>query len=106
MSDFNFVLVKIQEELKKGIPSKKKIFSYFVELLNKDKYPTLSDDRFYDIVGSTYKLNLKYRLDLKMLFYPIYKALKKKIKKLYGKEKKLEMEQYLKKNYNLDPSKL
>lgn len=86
---------KIREEHKKGLPSKRKILSYLLELLNKDKYPSLSDIEFYKIVGETYKLNLDYKLNLEILFYPIYNALKKKIKKLYGNEKCLEMEQYL-----------
>jgi len=56
---------------------------------------------FYDIVGETYKLNLDYKLNLKMLFFPIYNGLKKKIKKLYGDEKRLEMEQYLIEKFGL-----
>ena len=61
MSDANLIFDKIQEELKKGLPSKRKIFSYFLDLLNKDKYPSLSDFEFYDIVGETYKLILDYK---------------------------------------------
>ena len=101
MSDVNLIMDKIREEHEKGLPSKRKILSYLLDLLNKDKYPSLSDIEFYDIVGETYKLNLDYKLNLKMLFYPIYNALKKKIKKLYGDEKRLEMEQYLIKNFGL-----
>lgn len=92
---------KIREELQKGLPSKRKILSYLLDLVNNDKYPSLSDTEFYDIVGATYKLNLKYKLNLEMLFYPIYKNLKKKINKLYGNEKRLEMEQYLRGNFDL-----
>ncbi|MBY8988696.1 MAG: hypothetical protein KGD61_09600 [Candidatus Lokiarchaeota archaeon] len=101
MSDANLIKDKIQEELEKGMPSKRKILSYLLDLLKKDKYPSLSDFEFYDIVGYTYNLNLDYKLSLEMLFYPIYDELKKKIKKLYGKEKKLEMEQYLSENFGL-----
>jgi len=101
MSDVNLIKDKIREELEKGMPSKRKILSYLLDLLKKDKYPSLSDFEFYDIVGYTYKLNLNYKLNLEIFFYPIYDALKKKIKKLYGKEKRLEMEQYLIKNYGL-----
>ena len=101
MSDANLIMDKIREEHEKGLPSKRKILSYLLDLLNKDKYPSLSDIEFYDIVGETYKLNLDYKLKLKMLFNPIYNALKKKIKKLYGDEKRLEMEQYLIKNFGL-----
>jgi len=92
---------KIREELEKGLPSKRKILSYLLDLHKKDKYPSFSDFDFYDIVGYTYKLNLDYKLNLEMLFYPIYDALKKKIKKLYGAEKRLEMEQYLKEKFGL-----
>jgi len=95
MSDANLIKDKIREELEKGMPSKRKVLSYLLDLLKKDKYPSLSDFDFYDIIGYTYKLNLDYKLNLEMLFYPIYNGLKKKIKKLYGKEKRLEMEQYL-----------
>ena len=132
MSDANLIKDKIREELEKGFPSNKKILSFLLDLLNKDKYPSLSDDEFYDIVGYTYKLNLTkassilsekfesegvlknaYKLNLKISFYPLYNDLKKKIRKLYGDEKWLEMEQYLIKNYGLfkegyeqvDPSK-
>ena len=101
MSDINQVKNEIKEELEKGLPSKRKILSYLLDLLKKDKYPSLSDFEFYDIVGYTYKLNLNYKLNLEMLFYPIYNALKKKIKKLYGKEKRLEMEQYLREKFGL-----
>jgi len=101
MSDVNLKVDKIREEHEKGLPSKKKILSYLLDLLSKDKYPSLSDIEFYDIVGETYKLNLDYKLNLKMLFYPIYDALKNKIRKLYGDEKRLEMEQYLIKNFGL-----
>ena len=101
MSDANLIMDKIREELEKGLPSKRKILSYLLDLLNKDKYPSLSDFEFYDIVGDTYKLILNYKLNLKMLFYPIYNALKTKFKKLYGEEKTLEMEQYLFKNFDL-----
>ena len=92
---------KIREELEKGLPSKRKILSYLLDLHKKDKYPSFSDFDFYDIVGYTYKLNLDYKLNLEKLFYPIYDALKKKIKKLYGAEKRLEMKQYLLKNFGL-----
>jgi hypothetical protein len=95
MSDVNLILDKIREELEKGLPSKRKILSYLLDGLKKDKYPFLSDFDFYDIVGETYKLNLDYKLNLNMLFFPVYNALKKKIKRLYGKEKTLEMEKYL-----------
>jgi len=101
MSDINQVKNEIKEELEKGLPSKRKILSYLLDLLNKDKYPPLSDFEFYDIVGYTYKLNLNYKLNLEPLFYPIYNALKKKFKKLYGKEKRFEMEQYLRENFGL-----
>jgi hypothetical protein len=101
MSDVNLIKDKIREELEKGMPSKRKILSYLVDLLKKNKYPSLSDSEFYDIVGYTYELNLNYKLNLEMLFLPIYNELKKKIKKLYGKEKRLEMEQYLIKNFGL-----
>ena len=101
MSDVNLIKDKIREELEKGMPSKRKILSYLLDLLKKDKYPSLSDFDFYDIVGYTYKLNLNYKLNLEMLFNPIYNELKKKIKKLYGKEKKLEMEQYLREKFGL-----
>ncbi|MFX0029341.1 MAG: hypothetical protein ACFE8B_09035 [Candidatus Hermodarchaeota archaeon] len=74
---------------------------HLFDLLNKDKYPSLSDYEFYDVVGETYKLNLDYNLNLKMLFIPIYKDLKKRIKKLHGKEKKFEMEKYLDEKYGL-----
>jgi len=97
MSDANLIKNKIREELEKGIPSKKKILSYLLDLLKKDKYPSLSDFEFYDVIGTTYKLNLDYRLNLDILFYPIYDALKKKI----SDEKRLEMEQYLIKNFGL-----
>jgi len=101
MSDANLVMDKIRKELKKGLPSKKKILSSLLDLLKRDIYPSLSDFEFYDIVGETYELNLDYNLNLKMLFIPIYNALKKRIKKLYDDEKKLEMEQYLIKNFGL-----
>lgn len=101
MSDANLVMDKIRKELKKGLPSKKKILSSLLDLLKRDKYPSLSEFEFYDIVGETYELNLDYNLNFKMLFYPIYNDLKKRIKKLYGDEKSLEMEQYLIKNFGL-----
>jgi len=124
MSDANLIKDKIREEFEKVIiglvKSHKKVLSYLLDLLDKDKYPSLSDLEFYDIVGFTYKLNLTkassilsekfgsegvlknaYRLNLSISFYPLYKDLKKKIKKLYGDEKWLEMEQYLIKNYGL-----
>ncbi|MFX1410548.1 MAG: hypothetical protein ACFFA6_09360 [Promethearchaeota archaeon] len=101
MSDADLIMDKIREELKKGLPSKRKILSYLVDLLNKDKYPSLSDFEVYDIVGDTYKLILNYKLNLKMLFTPVYKDVKKRIKKLYGKEKILKMEQYLEEKYGL-----
>ena len=92
---------KIRNELKKGLPSKKKILSSLLDLLKRDKYPSLSDSEFYDVVGEIYELNLDYNLNLKMLFYPIYDALKKRIKKLYSDERTLEMEHYLIKNFGL-----
>ena len=92
MSDANLVMDKIRKELKKGLPSKKKILSSLLDLLKRDKYPSLSDFEFYDIVGEIYELNLDYNLNLNMLFYPIYNDLKKKIKKLFDDEKMLEME--------------
>lgn len=101
MSDPNLVMDKIRHELNRGLPSKRKILSYLVDFLNKNKYPSLSNTEFYDMVGETYKLNLEYKLNLKMLFDPIYDALKKKIKKLYDKEKMVEMEQYLIENFGL-----
>ncbi len=58
MSDANLIKDKIREELEKGMPSKRKILSYLLDLLKKNKYPSLSDFEFYDIVGYTYKLNL------------------------------------------------
>ena len=101
MSDANLVMDKIRKELKKGLPSKKKILSSLLDLLKRDKYPSLSDFEFYDIVGEIYELNLDYNLNLNMLFYPIYNDLKKRIKKLFDDEKMLEMEQYLIKNFGL-----
>jgi len=56
MSDSNLIMDKIREELEKGLPSKRKILSYLLDLLKKDKYPSLSDFEFYDIVGYTYGL--------------------------------------------------
>ncbi|GAH40310.1 unnamed protein product, partial [marine sediment metagenome] len=110
MSDANLIKDKIREEFEKVIiglvKSHKKVLSYLLDLLDKDKYPSLSDLEFYDIVGFTYKLNLTkassilskkfgsegvlrnaYRLNLNISFYPLYNDLKKKIKKLYGDEK-------------------
>ena len=101
MSDANLIKDKIREEFEKGFPSIRKILSFLLDLLNKDRYPSLSDDDFYDIVGYTYKLNLDYKLNLKISFYPLYKDLKKKFRKLFGDEKWLEMEQHLIKNYGL-----
>jgi len=120
MSDANLIKDKIREEFEKEFLSERKVLSYLLDLLKKDKYPSLSDFEFYDIVGYTYKLNLTkassilskkfgseevlknaYELKLRISFYPIYKDLKKKIRKLYGDEKWLEMEQYLIKNYGL-----
>jgi len=101
MSDVNLIKDKIREEFEKEFPSKKKVKSYLLDLLNKDKYPSLSEIEFYDVVGNTYKLNLDYKFNLETLFYPIYDELKKKIKKLYGDEKRLEMKQYLLKNFGL-----
>lgn len=101
MSDSNLMMDNIREEHKKGLPSKRKILSYLLDLLNKEKYPSLSDIEFYKIVGETYQINLDYKLNLQMLFYPVYNALKKKIKKLYSNEKSLEMEKYLIKNFGL-----
>lgn len=101
MSDPNLVKNKIREELRKGLPSKRKILSLLLDLFNKDKFPYLSDSEFCEIVGYTYQLNLDYKLNLDMLFFPIYNALKKKIKKLHVEEKNLEMEQYLSENFNL-----
>jgi len=101
MRDTNLITDKIQKELGKGLPSKRKILSSLLDLLNKDKYPSLSDFEFYDIVGYTYELNLEYKLNLEMLFLPIYNELKKKFKKLYDKEKELEMEQYLSEKFDL-----
>jgi len=120
MSDANLIKDKIREEFEKEFSSNKKVLSYLLELRNKDKYPSLSDLEFYDIVGDIYKLNLTkassilskkfgsegvlknaYKLNLNISFYTLYNDLKKKIKKLYGDEKKLEMEQYLIKNYGL-----
>jgi hypothetical protein len=101
LGDPDLMTEKIRHELGKGLPSKRKILSYLLDLLNKDKYPSLSDFEFYDIVGETYKISLEYKLNLKMLFDPIYNNLKKKIKKLYGKEKRLEMEQYIIKKFGL-----
>ena len=120
MSDANLIKDKIREELEKGFPSNKKVLSYLLDLPDKDKYPSLSEIEFYDIVGDIYKSNLTkvssilskkfesegvlknaYKLNLKISFYSLYNDLKKKIKKLYGDEKWLEMEQYLIKNYGL-----
>ena len=101
MSDINLVLDKVRKELKKGLPSKKKILSHLLDLLKRDKYPSLSENEFYDIVGEIYELNLHYNLNLKMLFYPLYNDLKKKVKKLYGDDKMFEMGQYLSKNFGL-----
>ncbi|NHJ19632.1 MAG: hypothetical protein EAX91_01725 [Candidatus Lokiarchaeota archaeon] len=100
MSDPDFTKYKIQEELQKGLPSKRKILSLLLDLLKKDIYPSLSDSEFYEIVGYTYQLNLDYKLNLDMLFYPIYNQLQKRIKKLYGDDKRVEMEQYLIENFN------
>jgi len=101
MSDTNLIKDKIREELEKGFPSIRKVLSFLLDLLNKDRYPSLSDVEFYDIVGYTYKLNLDYKLNLKISFYPLYNDLKKKFRKLFGDEKWLEMEQHLIKNYGL-----
>ena len=120
MSDANLIKDKIREEFEKEFSSHGKILSYLLDLLKKDKYPSLSDLEFYDIVGYTYKLNLTkassilskkfgsegvlknaYKLNLSISFYPIYNDLKNKSRKLYGDEKWLEMEQYLIKNFGL-----
>ena len=60
MTDANLAVGKIRNELKKGLPSKKKIFSYLLDLLKRQKYPSLSD------------------------------SVKKRIKKLYSDERILE----------------
>jgi len=95
MSNANQVLDKIKKELQKPIPSKKKIISYLLDLLNKDKYPSLSDHEFYDIIGETFKLDLKFLMD------SVYPDLKKKLQKLYGGEKENEMEIYLFEKFGL-----
>jgi len=120
MSDANLIKDKIREEFEKEFSSHGKILSYLLDLLKKDKYPSLSDLDFYNIVGYAYKLNLTkassilskkfgsegvlinaYKKNLKISFYPIYNDLKKKFRYLYDDEKWLEMEQYLIKNYGL-----
>lgn len=65
MSDTTLIMNKIREELQKGLPSKRKILSYLLDLLNKSKYPSLSDFEFYDIVEETYTLNLDYNLNFR-----------------------------------------
>ena len=64
-NEANLVMDKIREELQKGLPSKRKILSYLIDLLNRDKYSSLSNMDFYDIVGKTYNLNLDYKLNLR-----------------------------------------
>jgi len=58
MSDVNLITDKIREEFEKEFLSHGKVLSYLLNLLKKDKYPSLSDFEFYDIVGETYELNL------------------------------------------------
>lgn len=101
MNDVDSTMEEIRKELQKGLPSKRKILIHLFDLLNKDKFPSLSDNEFFDVIGATYKLNVDYNLNLKMLFFPIFKDVKKRIRKLHGKEKRLEMENYLDEKYGL-----
>ncbi|MFX1379595.1 MAG: hypothetical protein ACFFA4_10940 [Promethearchaeota archaeon] len=97
----NQVMNHINEELQKGLPSKRKVLSYLLNLLNRDKYPSLSDSESFNIIGETYKLTLNCNLSLELFFEPIYKKLKKLVKKNYGIKIEMEMEQHLSENFGL-----
>jgi hypothetical protein len=94
-------LAKIREELYKEKPSVKDILSYLFEILNEEQFSSLSNLKFYNIIGEIFKLVLNNKLSFELLYEPLYKKIKKKIKILYGEKKTQEMEQFLIENFSL-----
>ena len=74
-------------KIHKRVKYKKMILTYLFDLLDKEKYQDLSDSEFYDIVREIFKLNPKNFIEY------LYNDLRRKIRRLYGKEKRKELEE-------------
>jgi len=88
MSDVSLAMNKIEEELKKTYPSKKKILNFLYDL-------QLYDFEFLNSIGETYKLNHLFFMN------KLYSNIWKKMGKLLGKEGRIRAERYIVENYCL-----
>ena len=97
MSDMTQVMNDIEEAFKNihksPAISKKKILTYLFDLRAKEQY--LSDSEFYHIVGEIYKSN-----PMDFINY-LNTGLRSKMAKLYGVEKRREMDKHILENYCL-----
>ena len=66
-------------------------------MLNKDKYPSISDSDSYFIIGETFNLKPEFYME------KLYKKVRENIQMLYGAEKIKEMEKYIIKKFYLSP---
>ncbi len=88
MSDVSLAMNKIEKELKKTYPSKKKILNFLYKL-------QLYDFEFLNSIGETYKLNPLFFMN------KLYSNIWKKMGKLLGKEGRIRAERYIVENFCL-----
>ncbi len=88
MSDISLAMNKIEEELKKTYPSKKKILNFLYDL-------QLYDFEFLNSIGETYKLNPLFFMN------KLYSNIWKKMGKLLGKAGRTRAERYIVENFCL-----
>lgn len=106
MSDGNFIMGNIREELQKEKPIINKIISYLfdlriykdgIEFDSKDEWRYLSDLEFFDIVGEIFKLNPTYFMK------NLYNVIRDRVDKLYGYQKRKNMDKFILEKFCLYP---
>ena len=105
MSEINQVKNSLKEEFEKRYPSRQKVFSFLFNLrlykneaeieYPNDKWSYVSDDEFFDIVGEIFNENPEFYMK------KLYKRIRKRIRKLYGIDKLIEMEKFILESYCL-----
>lgn len=84
ISDVNQIVNNIKEEISRSEPSSARIIDYLYDFRTKAEQQSISDSKYYDLVGETFKLNPEFYMN------SIYGA-----RKLYTNVNKNEMEKYI-----------
>ncbi|MFW9878711.1 MAG: hypothetical protein ACFFG0_37000 [Candidatus Thorarchaeota archaeon] len=95
MSDKNRVILEIKEELQNERPNSKRILKSLFDLKTKEKFQSLYDSKFFDIIGDTFNLNPNFFMK------ELYQTFRNKMAKIIGVKDLMDMEKKIIEKFSL-----